>query len=100
MKQLDLWAHEQDERPLTIGDVFECNQRWANGDSDLESLQHLARVLKGRREVSDWRVKPPVWYRVLDTRIEGDHVIATCRIVEAPISPARLMDGRDAEDDL
>lgn len=69
----------------TLGFVFENKQTWADGDTSRAALERLARLLPGKRECSDWRVKPAYFYRILDTRIEGDHVVATCQIVAHPL---------------
>jgi hypothetical protein len=100
MKQLDLWEQSEASRALTIGDIIEVNWRWANDGSSPEQLERLADLLKGRREVSDWHIKPAYWYRVLDTRIEGDHVVCTCRLVESPLGPSqRTENDNEGEED-
>lgn len=86
LQQLELFAAPTDT-PFTptIGFVFENNQTLAGEHVSHEELERLAAWLIGRREVSDWRVKPAYFYRILATRVEGDHVVATCQIVEHPL---------------
>lgn len=86
MQQLELFGVPTDT-PFTptLGFVFENNQTLAGENISREELERLATWLKGKRECSDWRVKPAYFYRILDTRIEGDYVVATCQIVEHPL---------------
>ena len=98
MNQLTLWQQQEAPRALTIGDVFEQGMVWADGDTSPEQLERLATLMKGRREVSEWYVKPAYWYRVLDSRVEGERVMMTCQLVESPLSPSQRTDTEEEEE--
>ena len=82
MIQLDLWEQTKE---LAIGDVFETAISWADGDTSRVQLERLAKVLLGDLNLSHWSQKPIVYSRIIATRVEGDKVIATCRVVDSPL---------------
>jgi hypothetical protein len=99
IQQLELFSAPTD-MPFTptIGVVFEHTMTLAGDTVNREELARFAQWLKDRRECCDWRVKPAYFYRILDTRIEGDHVVATCRIVENPLGVQTANPTEDEED--
>lgn len=88
ISQLSLWQ----EKPTppspeyipvpAMGETMEWPQRWADGDSRPEQLERLARVVKGDLETFTATNGMKIWFRVIDTRVEGDHVIMTLRRIE------------------
>lgn len=95
-QQLSLWGDEGPEIPEgcslipDIGGTIEQNQRWANGDARPEELARLAREqLEPRWNIETIRATNGTlcWFRIIATRIEGDHVVATLQRIESPYGP-------------
>ena len=91
MQQLSLWGEPSQPRPLQVNDTFEYATRWANGDTSPTALARLAEVYKITKaysfETPDGRHG---WFaiKVIDTRVEGDHVVVTAQIVPKPYKSA------------
>lgn len=89
MEQLSLWevAEQQEEsapdgyrKVPAMGETMEHPTRWADGDTRPESLARLAHLLlqpgtnTETMHACDGSV---IWFRIIGTRVEGDHVVAT-----------------------
>lgn len=91
MEQLSLWdavEGQQEEAPApdgyrkvpAMGETMEINQRWADGDTRPESLERLAHVLRQpgtNTETIHACDGAVIWFKIISTRVEGDHVVAT-----------------------
>lgn len=51
--------------------------RWADGDTRPEQLARLARVLLGNTDIFRASDGSVIWFRIIGTRVEGDHVVMT-----------------------
>lgn len=94
MKQLELWE-QQEEAQLTLGDTFEINIHWADGDTSPASLERLARVNQG----TIGKGKGMPWYRIVATSVASDKVVAFCQVIESPYGTALLASIEETEDE-
>lgn len=97
MEQLSLWSEvEEKQEEVTptetdygkvppIGGIIERPSRWADGDTRPESLQRLANLLfqPGTNTNTIHTTEGTViWFRIIKTCVEGDHVIVTMERIE------------------
>lgn len=94
MQQLNLWSAEDEQAMIPagyrvvpdIGQTMEVKEFWADGDTRPESLARLAEVLLGHLEflkaTNDLTHWFTCWFRIVGTRVEGDHVVATLLRIE------------------
>lgn len=68
-----------------MGGTMEYPTRWADGDTCLEELERLARVVMGKLELLKANNGEWLSFRVIGSRVEGDHVVMTLRRIESPI---------------
>jgi hypothetical protein len=97
MQQMSLWDMPQEEQPTpqyipvpAMGETMKWQHPgWADGDTRPESLKWLARSLlePGWRSLQSFKATNgmSVSFRVIATRIEGDHVMMTLKRIEPPI---------------
>lgn len=89
IQQQTLWDMPQ-EQPSCIpvpdlGGIIEWPMRWADGDSRLEELERLARVVIGKPEFFKASNGEHISCRVIAARVEGDHVMMVLKRIEPPI---------------
>jgi hypothetical protein len=91
MQQATLWDALEEETPdqpvpvPPMGGTMERESHWADGDCRPESLTRLANLLLQpgtnieTMHTTDGHV---IWFRIVATRIEGDHVMMTLQRIE------------------
>lgn len=92
--QLILFGDENQQQ------TFDVSFSWADGDESPVQLARLGQVLKGRREVLGRPASGHIIVRVLDTRIEDGHVIATCERDVALERELGMHNGAVEDDDI
>ena len=88
MQQATLWdaleetAPEQPVPVPPIGGTIERPARWADGDTHPEALAKLAHHFLQDITTMHTTDGHAIWFRIIKTRIEGDHVIMTMQRIE------------------
>lgn len=87
MQQATLWdaLEEEPEQPIPvppIGGTIERPARWADGDTSHEALTKLANHFLQDITTMHTTDGTPIWFRIVKTRIERDHVIMTMQRIE------------------